>query len=210
MIKAVIFDFDMTLNYSLFQKIFLMWKFCRASGEGFLKLIFRLPKFFGTNFKQLVKDYSHFTIPEAKKVYISAFKDTEWLCIFTGKKLIPELRKQKYKIGIVSNELSENINYSLKKHNIKINKVISTFGFKKAKPHPMALNKMLRILKVKPSEAVYVGDHPNDIKMAKRAKVKMIAIKTILQNKKDLLDCKPDYLIRNVNEVKRILKEINH
>lgn len=209
MIKAAIFDFDMTLNYSLYQKIFLMWKFCHASGEGFFKLLFRLPKFFGTNFKQLVKDYSHFTIPEAKKIYISAFKDTEWMCIFTGKKLIPELKHRGYKIGIVSNELSENIKYSLKKHDGGVHHIISTFNFKKAKPHPMALNKMLRILRVKSSETIYVGDHPNDIKMGKRAKVKTIAIKTILQSRTKLLDCKPDYLIRDINDVLGIIEELN-
>ncbi|MBN1644868.1 HAD-IIIA family hydrolase [Candidatus Woesearchaeota archaeon] len=205
MIKAVIFDFDMTLNYSLKQKVFLMWKFCRASHHSFFKFLFKLPRFFGTNFKQLVRDYSHFSIPEARKIYVKAFRETEHLCTFQGKEIIKELKKRKYKVGIVSNELPENIKYSLKKYNVKVNHIISTFNFKKAKPHPMALNKMLQKLKVKPSEAIYIGDHPNDIKMGKRAKVKTAGVINILHGARALEKHKPDYLIRNVTDVLGIL-----
>ena len=205
MIKAIIFDFDMTLNNSLKQKIFLMWKFCRENNTSFIKLLFHLPRFFGTNFRTLVKNYSHFSISKARKIYSKAYKETEHLCRFQGKELIKELKKRKYKVGIVSNELAENIKYSLKKNKIKINHIISTFNFKKAKPHPMALNKMLRILKVKPSNALYVGDHPNDIKMGQRAKVKTAALVNILHGARRLEREKPTYLIRNINEVLDIL-----
>jgi HAD superfamily hydrolase (TIGR01549 family) len=205
MIKAIIFDFDMTLSNSLWQKIFLMWRFCRASNTSFLKLLLHLPGFFGTNFRRLVKDYSHFSIPVARKIYALAFRKTEHLSKFSGKNVLKELRKRKYKTGIVSNELPENIRYSLKKHNVKVTHLISTFCFEKAKPHPMALTKMLRILKVKPSETLYVGDHPNDIKMGRRAKVKTAALVNILHGARRLEKEKPTHLIRNINEVLDIL-----
>lgn len=205
MIKAVIFDFDMTLNNSLKQKIFLMWKFCRANETSFFRLLFHLPKFFGMSMKQMVKEYSTYSMPEAIKIYKKAFKETEHLCSFKGKKVITELKKRKYKVGIVSNELEDNIRLVLQKNRVKVNVIISTAKLKKSKPDPLPLRIAMRKLKVKPSEVLYVGDHPRDIQMGKRAKVKTAARINILHGARRLEREKPDYLIRNVDEVLEIL-----
>jgi HAD superfamily hydrolase (TIGR01662 family) len=137
--------------------------------------------------------------------YKQDFIETEHFAKFTGKNLLKELRKRKIKTGIISNELKDCILYSLKKHKVKVDIILSSEKTKKAKPHPYLLLKAMKSLRVKPSEALYVGDHPKDIQMGKRAKVKTAALINILHGARRLKREKPTYLIRNINEVLDII-----
>jgi len=144
------------------------------------------------------------------KRYNQQFIETEQHAKFKGKNILKELKKRKIKTGIISNELKDCILYSLKKHNAKVDIVLSTENTSKAKPHPYLLHKAMKKLKVKPSEVLYVGDHPKDIQMGKRAKVKTAGLINILHGKRALKKEKPDYLIRKLSEITSILDKINH
>jgi len=208
MIQAVIFDFDMTLANTLKQKIFLMRKFCRQDNRSIIPLLWKLPKFFGMSMKEMVAKYSDYSMPEAVKVYKKAFRETEHMISFKGKETIKELQKQKYKIGIVSNELKEDIQRVLKTNRVQIKNILSTTKLKKSKPDPLALRIMMRRLKVKPSETIYVGDHPRDIMMGKRAGVITIGVANILHRRRALAKYKPDYIITRLDQIMKILNQI--
>jgi len=210
MIKAVIFDFDLTLVNSLWQKLFMLWKFSRQNKASFIKILISLPKIFGMPARDLAKKYSSFPVKETMKRYNQQFIETEQHAKFKGKNILKELKKRKIKTGIISNELKDCILYSLKKHNAKVDIVLSTENTSKAKPHPYLLHKAMKKLKVKPSEVLYVGDHPKDIQMGKRAKVKTAGLINILHGKRALKKEKPDYLIRKLSEITSILDKINH
>ncbi len=205
MIKAVIFDFDLTLVNSLWQKLRMLWRFSRENNVNFIKILFSLQKIFGTPARELAKQHSPYSAKETMQKYKQNFIETERFAKFTGKNLLKELKKRKIKTGIISNELKDCILYSLRKHRVKVNVVLSTEKTDKVKPHPYLLLKAMKTLKVKPSEVLYVGDHPKDIKMGRRAKVKTIALINILHGARRLKREKPTYLIRKIDEVLDIL-----
>lgn len=205
MIKAVIFDFDMTLVNSLKQKLFLMWKFCRANNRSMIPLLLNIKKFFGMSMKQMVNEYSSYPMPEAIRIYKKAYMETEHMTRFEGKHAITELKKRGYKIGIVSNELEENIKLVLRRNKVKVNAILSTANLKKSKPDPLPLRIMMKRLKVRPSEVLYIGDHPRDIEMGRRAGVKTAGLVNILHGARELERYKPDYLIININDTMNIL-----
>jgi len=201
MIKAVIFDFDLTLVNSLWQKIHMLWHFSRDNNASFIKIILSLPKIFGKPVRELTRKYSNHSQEETLKKYKKQFIKTEHLAKFNGANILKELKKRKIKTGIISNELKDCILYSLKKHKAKVDIVLSTEKTDKIKPHPYLLLKAIKKLKVKPSEVLYIGDHPKDIKMGKRAKTKTAGVINILHGARRLEKEKPDYLIRNIDEV---------
>ena len=208
MIKAVIFDFDMTLANTLKQKIFLLWKFCRTDNRSIIPLLWNLPKFFGMSMKEMVAKYSDYSMPEAIKVYKHAFRETEHMISFKGEKVIKELQKQKYKIGIVTNELEEDVRLALKRNRIQIKNILSTVKMKKSKPDPLPLRIMMRRLKVKPSETIYVGDHPRDVMMGKRAGAVAIGLANILHGRRTLAKYNPDYIINKLDQIMKIINQI--
>lgn len=97
----------------------------------------------------------------------------------------------------------------------KIPKVFSQIVFsqyikdpEKQKPHPYALEKIMKNLKFKPSEAVFVGDAHNDVKMAQAAKVTPIVVLTghLSKSAAEKLDVR--YIIKDVTSIEKILREM--
>ncbi len=209
MIKAVIFDFDMTLVNSLRQKIELMRIFCKGEKRYLQKMHSDLKKFFGMSFKELVKGYSSYSFNTARKMYLKAFKETAHFVKFNGKKALIELRRKRYKTAIVSNEHRENIQIVLKKNKMKVDLLLSTIGMKRTKPDPMPLHIAMKKLRVKPTEVIYIGDHPKDVMMGRRAGVVTVGLANVLHGRMTLSKYKPHYIVTNVNEVVKVADKIN-
>ncbi len=117
--------------------------------------------------------------------------------------------KDKYSLGIVSLLMySPPLQKFLKKHNmLKFFDVIVTsadIGYRK--PHSKIFLAALEKLKVKPFEAVFIGDDPiRDILGAKN-----IGMKTILIKPKEKKSCraKPDKIITELKQIPTIIKEL--
>jgi HAD superfamily hydrolase (TIGR01509 family) len=62
------------------------------------------------------------------------------------------------------------------------------------KPHPEALLLALERMRVAPGEAVYVGDSPEDVKMAQAAGVRAVGIPGAFPNREALAEARPDLL----------------
>lgn len=209
MIRAVIFDFDMTLVNSLHQKNELMRIFCKGEKRYLQKMHRDLKTFFGLSFKELAQQYSDYPFDTARRMYRNAFKQTAHLVKFTGKKALIELHRKGYKTAIVSNEHKENIQIILKKSRMKVDLLLSTIGMKKTKPHPEPLFKAMKMLHAKPKEVIYIGDHPKDVMMGRRAGVVTVGLANVLHGRKTLSKYRPHYIITNVNEVVRVAERIN-
>jgi len=210
MIKAVIFDFDMTLVNSLHQKTELMRIFCKGDHARLRKMHENLKTFFGMSFKEMAKEYSSYPINSAMKMYKKAYNQTAHLVKFKGKKALIELRRKGYKTGIVSNEIKENIQIVLKNNKIQPDLLISTVKMKRTKPHPEPLLKAMKMLHVKAKETIYIGDHPRDVMMGRRAGVVTVGLANVLHGRKALSKYRPHYIVTNVNEVVRVADRINH
>lgn len=205
MIKAVIFDFDLTLANTLRQKIKLMRRFCKENHTSLIKILKNLKKLFGMSFKELAKEYSPYPVSTAMEMYKKAFKQTANLVKFNGKKALIELRKKGYKTAIVSNEFKENIQIVLRNERIKTDLLLSTITMKKTKPDPLPLRIAMKRLKVKPKEVIYIGDHPRDIIMGKRAGVVTVGLANMLHTKKDLKKYHPDHIIKKISEITELV-----
>jgi phosphoglycolate phosphatase/pyrophosphatase PpaX len=74
------------------------------------------------------------------------------------------------------------------------------------KPHPAPLQLALRRMRLDPAEAVYVGDTPEDLQMARSAGVRAaIAVLGPFPTEKRLRAAKPDMLLESIAELPKAL-----
>ena len=71
----------------------------------------------------------------------------------------------------------------------------------KRKPHPHPLRLALARLRSGTTECVYVGDAPEDIEMARRARVRSIGVLDGSPVPKRLRAAEPDALIQNIRDL---------
>ena len=121
--------------------------------------------------------------------------------------VIIKLKKLGIKIGIVTTRL-QNTKQTLKIGGLEpklFDVIITGDEVIKAKPDPEGIFLALKKLKVKPAEALMVGDGAADIEMAKNAKVKTVGV-TWGFGGRNIKNSKPDYLIDKIEELLTLLK----
>ncbi len=122
-----------------------------------------------------------------------------------------ELRRNGYKLGLLSN--SDNLIIDVVEKKLSISKyfdeVCYSFDIGAIKPDKKAFDFVLRKLRVKPSEALMIGD-------SMRADIfgsSQIGLKNCLINRfgKDIsrYGFKPDYQIKSLNELKSVVGDLN-
>jgi len=122
--------------------------------------------------------------------------------------ILGKLKTLGYKLGIASNNCRECIEIVLRKFELVdfFNEVVTRNDVKRLKPHEEMLFEVMRRLKVKPWETVYVGDSIADVVAGKRAGTFVVAI----ENKHSVtrLPAKiyPDFVIENLNELTGVIK----
>ena len=120
-----------------------------------------------------------------------------------------ELKKD-YPLIIISNSETIFLNASIKPLKIKglFKKV---YGAEKFSTKDKFLKKLFKKMKIKPSEAMYVGDRFSDIDFARDAGCLAVAIhnkcawSTLARIKKE----KPDYIIKDFKELQKLVKKLN-
>ena len=118
------------------------------------------------------------------------------------------------KVGLVSNfTYSPAIYSSLRMHRIdslfNVTIISDTIGWRK--PHKIIFDEVLRILQVKPEEAVFIGDSPlEDIAGAKKAGIRTIFVPSRFNKLEDLQkSCvHPDFVFGDLAEVCKKLPQI--
>ena len=123
---------------------------------------------------------------------------------------LKELKKN-YHLAILSNAVHKNILASLKGARLdkKLFKlIIGNDDVKHSKPWPDEILKAERLIHHKAD--FMVGDSIYDIIAGKEAKVKTIAVLTGRYSKARLMKYYPDYLLKSVNEIPKLLKRINN
>lgn len=116
------------------------------------------------DYLKIKKIYSESSIKNFKKK-ITLFKNTV--------KIINTLKK-KSKIAILTSKDNLRTNYILKKKKLKFDCVITNDNVKNGKPNKEGVLKILRKLKIKKENAVYVGDTKVDELTAKNAGIKFL------------------------------------
>ena len=89
--------------------------------------------------------------------------------------------------------------------------IISSYDIKdpkKQKPDPYMIQKILKIHKVRPFEAVMVGDAMADVEMARAAGVVPIVVLTGHLTKQDAITLKVEHMIDDVTGLEEMLKNV--
>ena len=130
--------------------------------------------------------------------------------VFPGvKNLLKYFRRQGIKLAIATNRPTKFTHILLKKLDLYkyFDYILCADKLKNIKPHPEILIKIIKKLKSKKSEALYVGDMSIDIKAGNRAKIDTIAVLTGSHTKEELRKEKPMSIFANVLKLKRLIKE---
>ncbi|MEK6951722.1 MAG: HAD family hydrolase [Nanoarchaeota archaeon] len=120
--------------------------------------------------------------------------------------ILKYLKKRNYKIAITSNCARNNIHVILIGAGISekyFDLLIGNDDVKRSKPYPDEILKVGKIFRKKPD--FVVGDSIYDVMAGKKARVKMVAVTTGYYGKKELKKYKPDYIIKNLKELRKIL-----
>ncbi len=121
------------------------------------------------------------------------------------KKLLARLKKERYKMGIMTSNSEGNVRRFLKKNGLLkyfnvLHSGISAFG------KTLVINSFLHKVKLSPEDVVYLGDEIRDIESAKKSRVPMVAVGWGFNSKKALLSHKPDHFISRPMQLMKVLK----
>jgi len=192
MIKAVIFDVDGVLidsfkvNFECFQKIFKEIGYKRLTEKKFAEA-FHLTLKDAVRFLTGVDDEEE--LERISKITYKVFAAPEKTILPKDSvEIVKELSKD-YKLGIVTGRIKVGVNeyFNAAKTKKYFQTAVDLSQYKNTKPHPESLLVAVKKLKIKPSEAIYIGDALTDIQAAKKA-----GMKSILYSRKKIkgADCK--------------------
>lgn len=208
MLKAVIFDIDGVLldsfedNLRYYQGFLASQGFAKPTNQQFKKA------FFLTSY-DVIKMFTK--IKDKKQLQSLWLKSKKFPYITNHSKMPPyettviKWLAKKVSLALVSSRIKSSVEryvkFSKTKQHFKVR--VSYEDFKHPKPNPESLRTALRKLKLKPSEAVYVGDALVDVKAAHAAGMKVILFGA---------DKIPgaDFYAKNFLEIKNIIKSLLH
>jgi len=204
-LKAIFFDFDMTLVDSK--------PIARASYRALLNYKHQKPtqKGFGAYVgRRLSESISLFAENEDEKkklikIFLKVHENKLKRLKVYGKETLKYLKKKKIKVIIISNNAEEVIRKTCKIHNLHFDKIIADEDMRKGWKKHDEMKVEMKMMNLKKKEALYVGDHINDIKEGRKAGIRVISVTTGVFSKKELEKYHPAFIIKNLNELKDIL-----
>lgn len=113
---------------------------------------------------------------------------------------LSELKRQGYRLGIITSNSQDNVSEFLKINNLDnlfefVYSGVTIFG------KTTIINNVLRQKQLKPQEVIYVGDETRDIEASKKSNIKVVAVTWGFNSYEVLSRQKPDYLINHPREL---------
>ncbi|QWB96179.1 HAD-IA family hydrolase [Mycoplasmatota bacterium] len=123
-----------------------------------------------------------------------------------AKETIEYFRSKNILVGIVTSKMNQVALSHLKLVGLDhlIDHLVGHDDVKNHKPHAEPIEKALAYFDVKPEDAIYVGDHENDIKSAHHANVLSCAV-TYSNRLSEMLMEKPTYVIDDLENLKDLI-----
>lgn len=214
MIKAFIFDVGGTLvktDEAIFHAIGLALKENGVVLKDRKKVIHALGKNTYIIVKTAVEiSYSGKDVKEKGNICFESFKKIFPKHVITHFKLFPHVKetlelfkKRGIKLAVFTGFDRTEAKFLLEKMHLSkyFDFVVTVEDVEEPRPHPDALILAAKRLEIKVGECIYVGDTVVDIQMAKNAKMKVVCVKTGIQDNKILEKEKPDYFVKDFSEM---------
>lgn len=201
-IKAIIFDIDGVLIDSVKANAVFFERIFNALGVEYSQ-----KEYVKLNHKTMWDLIRYFSKEKSKVKLVQMFEFAkkypyphEYIKIPKDARKALGILVKKYKLAVVTARVKVGVGPVLKRYGyLEYFKTAIAFeDFTKPKPHPESLLKAIKRLKIKPSEAIYVGDMRSDILCARAAKVKSILYKRPYS---DLKKEKPDFIVKTFKEL---------
>ena len=210
--KAVIFDLDGTLvnsledladatNYALkffAQQTHSTEAFKLMVGEGTRTLISRaLP----TDKQELIEQVLVKMREKYMQICLNKSRPYKGL-----QEVVTELAQRKIKLAVLTNK-DEKMAQKIVSHffNGLFQIVKGTIEAVAVKPEPTAVLQVLAQLKVKPEEAIFVGDSKIDVQTAKAASIKAVGVSWGFRGRGELIEAGADAVIEEASQLLRLV-----
>lgn len=208
-IKGLLFDWDGTLLNSF-----------EADSSAYMAMFREMG--IGWGLDELAEHYS----PNWYDVYRAAglpeqhwgAADTSWRKHYAEfrPKLIAGARRvltsvgTKYRLGLVTSGDRDRVLRQLREFKLTraFRARVCSGDTEHKKPHPAPLNFALQCMGLKAEQCVYVGDSPEDVQMAKSAKVRVIGVLGPFPTEKRLRAAQPDVLLDSLLRLPIALKKL--
>jgi len=211
MIKILFFDFDGTISDARNLVLRSLMKIFDNYGYNFPSS--RIKKLLGIKIPNILQILS--VKPKEMNKIRKEFYSLLIKGIYSLKLCIPVAPlwklKKKYKIVVISNSESSFIKKSAKQ--LKVDRLFNEiYGAEGFSSKDKLLKKLFRKYKIKPNQAVYIGDRYSDIEYARKAGCWAVSIhnKCSWSNLKEIKAQKPDFIIQDFSELNSIIKKINN
>lgn len=209
--KAIVFDFDGTLANTLpicfyaFQNVFKEFDQKDLTSDD-IKEMFG-PSETGIIMKNLSNPNKTEAIERFYQIYEESHKDfvennTDII------ELLELLKKSGIKIGIFTGKAKRSLDISLKALNMEgiFDAIITGDDVINPKPDAEGLRKVLSLLKVDHSEAIYIGDSDADVIAGKQANVYTIGVQWLPEYQTSVFSVQPDSIIKSIVEFKNAIQ----
>ena len=201
--RAVLFDWDGTLADTAEATFRTYVRTFEAFAIPFDRAIYTRtysPNWYLT-FRALGLAEEHW--PAADEAWLTHFAEEQIALIDGAREVLEGLTANGIATGIVTSGSRHRVSRELEHHGVAVHIHACVYGcdVTHKKPHPEGLLRCLDSLGVDVSEAIYVGDSPEDIEMARGAGVRSIAIPGGYPNREALLKAKPDLVLESLREL---------
>ena len=141
--------------------------------------------------------------PDADARWLAHFAEERIALIDGARDVLESLAARGVATGIVTSGGRERVSRELDVHGLTPHIHACVYGCDVAqkKPHPEGLLKCLDQLGVATTDALYVGDSPEDIEMARGAGVRSVAIPGGYPNRNALLAANPDVILDSLRDL---------
>ena len=207
-IKALIFDFDLTLVDS--RSIGTLARKDLFDNHGVSSARLSEADIWGGTFKKFsekVKSFNETSLSVSQiEELIIAYATSHYLSSQIKSKDLLMTWQKRYPLAIVSGNTEEVIKKVLDNEcnkGLEFNPILETNSGQRKSDR---LAECLKLLHVNPGEALYIGDHLKDVQAAREAGVISVAVCTGLHTKEDFMPYSPDIVIDSLEELESYLK----